>query len=63
MRVAIALLIIAVLSTLTAGCGVRGPLEPPPGAETVEGPDGTKKGPIKQEDKPHRGFILDSLLD
>jgi len=63
MRVAIALLIIAGLSTLTAGCGVRGPLEPPPGTEAIEGPDGTKKDPIRSEDKPHRGFILDGLLD
>lgn len=58
MRIAKALLIVAGLSLLISGCGVRGPLEPPPGSQIIEG-----KGPIKAEQKPHRGFILDGLLN
>ncbi|MGI9463561.1 MAG: LPS translocon maturation chaperone LptM [Aestuariivirgaceae bacterium] len=30
---------IAVLAVLLAGCGARGPLEPPPGAQTDPPPD------------------------
>lgn len=40
-----------------AACGVRGPLEPPPGAVKAEGPV------LEGEEKPSRGFILDGLLD
>ena len=58
MRTAITLLTIMGLSFLIAGCGVRGPLEPPPEAQVIEG-----QGPVKEEQKPHRGFILDKLLN
>jgi len=42
------LLLAALLAALLAGCGVRGPLEPPPGAED------------EPEDPP---FILDPLVE
>lgn len=42
------LLVAALVAALLAGCGVRGPLEPPPGAED------------EPEDPP---FILDPLVD
>ena len=59
MRLTFAL--IMALSLLFAGCGVRGPLEPPPGADTsVEAPG---KEPIRQENKPDRPFVLDGLLN
>ncbi|GJL99641.1 MAG: hypothetical protein DHS20C07_13210 [Methyloligella sp.] len=48
-------LVLAALS-LTA-CGVKGPLEAPPEAQT-EG-----DAPVVKEEKPHRGFILDGLLN
>lgn len=39
-----------------AACGVRGPLEPPP--------DAVSDAPVVEgEEKPHRGFILDKLLN
>ncbi|GAB4071239.1 lipoprotein [Ancylobacter sp. Lp-2] len=45
-----------------AGCGVKGPLEPPPGtALGTPGPDGKMPkdtGPVK----PNKPFILDGLL-
>ncbi|WP_428031879.1 LPS translocon maturation chaperone LptM [Ancylobacter sp.] len=44
------------------GCGVKGPLEPPPGSpQTHPGPDGKvpkDTGPVK----PNQPFILDGLL-
>lgn len=44
------------------GCGVKGPLEPPPGSpQTQPGPDGKvpkDTGPVK----PKQPFILDGLL-
>jgi predicted small lipoprotein YifL len=42
------LLVIALLAGLVAACGVRGPLEPPPGAED------------EPKDPP---FILDPLVE
>ncbi len=42
------LLVAALLASLVTGCGVRGPLEPPPGAEQ------------EPEDPP---FILDPLVE
>ena len=42
------LVIVAVLAGLVAGCGVRGPLEPPPGA--------------KQDEEKKPDFVLDGLL-
>ncbi|WAC28609.1 LPS translocon maturation chaperone LptM [Ancylobacter sp. SL191] len=45
-----------------AGCGVRGPLEPPPDSALGQpGPDGKMPkdtGPVK----PNKPFILDPLL-
>jgi predicted small lipoprotein YifL len=49
-----------------AGCGVKGPLEPPPGAKVA----GEAKSPEAQDPgsnsdapkKPHEGFFLDPLL-
>ena len=64
MRLTIALmtaLSIAAAPVLIAGCGVRGPLEPPPGAEASANPE--DKTLITKEDKPNRGFILDGLLN
>ncbi|GAA6211019.1 hypothetical protein NBRC116602_07590 [Hyphomicrobiales bacterium 4NK60-0047b] len=49
-------LVLAALS-LTA-CGVKGPLEAPPEAQT----EGDAPASVKEE-KPHRGFILDGLLN
>ncbi|HVX36834.1 MAG TPA: lipoprotein [Hyphomicrobium sp.] len=49
-----------------AGCGVKGPLEPPPEAKVA----GDAKSPAAHDpgsnsdapQKPHEGFILDPLL-
>jgi predicted small lipoprotein YifL len=49
-----------------AGCGVKGPLEPPPDAKVT----GEAKSPEAQDPgsnsdapkKPHEGFVLDPLL-
>lgn len=49
-----------------AGCGVKGPLEPPPEAKMT----GQAKSPDAQDPgsnsdapkKPHEGFVLDPLL-
>lgn len=49
-----------------AGCGVKGPPEPPPGgpqalsADKV-GPDG-KKPDVSQPSKPNRSLFIDKLL-
>jgi predicted small lipoprotein YifL len=49
-----------------AGCGVRGPLEPPPGAKVAgEAKSPEAADPGKNSDapkKPHESFILDPLL-
>lgn len=42
-----------------AGCGVRGPLEPPQAAATG---DSAKPGPKPAKKKGHDSFILDGLL-
>lgn len=49
---------------LVAGCGVKGSLEPPPGAKsdvaaTASSGQGKKEG---EAPKPHRDFLLDGLL-
>jgi predicted small lipoprotein YifL len=56
---AAALLILAVA---LAGCGRKGPLEPPPGAQTekVTTADGTE---VKRPVRPNRPFVLDGLLN
>jgi predicted small lipoprotein YifL len=49
-----------------AGCGVKGPLEPPPGAKaTGEAKSADAADPGKNSDappKPHESFLLDPLL-
>ena len=45
------------LALTLAGCGVRGPLEPPSAANTPEGQTAPDPAPV--EDRP---FILDGLL-
>ena len=49
-----------------AGCGVKGPLEPPPGAKVAgEAKSPEAADPGKNSDapkKPHEPFILDPLL-
>jgi predicted small lipoprotein YifL len=58
--------LLSVAAAGVAGCGVKGPLEPPPGAKAA----GTAKSaeaadPGKNSDappKPHESFLLDPLL-
>lgn len=57
-RLVMALILAGVLTSFTAACGVRGPLEPPPSAKTADG-----EPVLAGEEKPHRGFILDRILD
>jgi predicted small lipoprotein YifL len=47
-----------VLAVLLAGCGVRGPLEAPPGA--VADPDATATP--APTGRPAKSFVLDGLL-
>lgn len=60
-RLVPALVVLGVALAL-GGCGVKGPLEPPPGtALGTPGPDGKMPkdtGPVK----PNKPFILDGLL-
>jgi predicted small lipoprotein YifL len=52
--VGILMLLTAVTLALTA-CGVRGPLEPPPGA--------TEEGAVEPgQPKAHKDFVLDGIL-
>jgi predicted small lipoprotein YifL len=52
----ILMLILAVAISLSA-CGVRGPLEPPPGSAA------TDAGPVEPgQSKPHEDFVLDGIL-
>lgn len=63
---------IAVLLTLAAGlagCGIKGPLEPPPGEPNAvtapdqsTSPDGETTAPAQATPKEHKPFILDGLL-
>ncbi len=64
-----ALMIVALLGAAAAGlagCGVKGPLEPPPGAKAAgEAKSADAADPGKNSDappKPHDSFILDPLL-
>jgi predicted small lipoprotein YifL len=57
-RTAIAMILLGALASFTTACGVRGPLETPPAAKTAEG-----EPILTEEEKPHRGFILDRILD
>ncbi|HEY8129705.1 MAG TPA: lipoprotein [Hyphomicrobium sp.] len=49
-----------------AGCGVKGPLEPPPGAKAAgDAKSAESADPGKNSDappKPHESFLLDPLL-
>ena len=53
------------LASVTAGCGVRGALQAPPGemapAATASADSGQGK-PEGSAPKPHKDFILDGLL-
>jgi predicted small lipoprotein YifL len=60
------LLLIAAMALVVAGCGVRGPLDPPNQAtgtipnKSPEAGDAGENSAAKP--KPHEEFILDSLL-
>lgn len=58
MRKAITFVMIACITSLIAGCGVRGPLEPPPGAVSKKG-----DGLAREKSVEDRPFILDGLLN
>ncbi len=54
------------MAIVLAGCGVRGALDPPSGAEAqasttanADSGQGKKEG---EAPKPHKGFVLDGLL-
>jgi predicted small lipoprotein YifL len=53
--IGILMLVAAIALALTA-CGVRGPLEPPPGATD----DSYAVAP--DQPKPHKDFVLDGIL-
>jgi predicted small lipoprotein YifL len=53
-----AVIMSSVLAVLLAGCGVRGPLEAPPGA--VADPDATTAP--APAGRPAKSFVLDGLL-
>jgi predicted small lipoprotein YifL len=59
LRTALTALALAALVAL-AGCGVRGPLEPPPGA--VDDRDAAATPPGTSTEKAHEPFVLDPLL-
>jgi len=52
--------IFAVLAGLLASCGIRGPLEPPPGTAQAQQNKQDQKKPDQQ--KPNSPFILDGIL-
>ncbi|MFA5954988.1 lipoprotein [Hyphomicrobium sp.] len=58
--------LLGVASAGIAGCGVKGPLEPPPGAKAAgEAKSAASADPGKNSDappKPHESFLLDPLL-
>ena len=58
LRTAKAVIILAGLALSLTACGAKGPLEAPPEAK-VEGDTSV----VVEEKKPHRGFILDGLLN
>jgi predicted small lipoprotein YifL len=51
------LILTSLLALTVAGCGVRGPLEPPSAANAPEGAEVVEPAPL--DDRP---FILDGLL-
>lgn len=58
LRTAKAIIILAGLTLSLTACGAKGPLEAPPEAK-VEG----EAPSVAEKEKPHRGFILDGLLN
>ena len=58
LRTAKAIIILAGLALSLTACGAKGPLETPPEAKV----EGDAPATIKEE-KPHRPFILDGLLN
>jgi predicted small lipoprotein YifL len=65
-QIAKPLILIAAMAVAIVGCGVRGPLEPPPQAasdvpnKSAEAADSGENSAAKP--KPHEDFILDPLL-
>ena len=55
-------IVVAMAATMLAGCGRRGPLEPPPGAEDPAPPPGTARPAPEEGERPSRPFVLDGLL-
>jgi predicted small lipoprotein YifL len=53
------LLLTIALSAMLAGCGRRGPLEPPPSSVA---PQSSQDQSAKKETPPDRHFILDPLI-
>ena len=64
MRGRLEIVIVALLAVGLAGCGVKGPLEPPPGEPNAASAPDQSTSPEGSEKtrKPHRPFILDGLL-
>jgi predicted small lipoprotein YifL len=62
----IAVALIGVAGLVFAGCGVKGPLEPPPGAKAsgqAKSADAADPGTNSDAPKkPHEPFVLDPLL-
>lgn len=54
------IVVLAALAALLASCGVRGPLEPPPGSHVYT----TKDDPGSRKDDVRKGddFLLDPLI-
>lgn len=59
MKTAFRLFITASCLMILAGCGVRGPLEPPPSSKNDKAVQSEKS---KDAEQAHRPFILDGLL-
>ena len=51
----------AVLAGLLAGCGLRGPLEPPPGEYVYTTPNDPNSR--HEDQRPGDDFVLDPLID
>lgn len=58
--------VISLTAFALAGCGVRGPLEPPPSAKAENATTATAESgqgkPAGSTDKAHKPFILDGLI-
>ena len=53
-------MVVLVGALALAGCGVNGPLEPPPGR--VAATDKTTPTPVEGQTVPHKPFVLDGIL-